>query len=229
MPLQYIDTRIGTENTSTFSNGNCLPYTGVPFGMNYFGVQNGEGSWWFSPSKPLFVGYRLTHQPSPWMGDFSHMLFTPFTGTPQFLGSYHLQSSYRTQDAIFKPHYNEIYSLRYNLLNQLTASTYGMKLKSSSDSNEHVGFVLSAHGGVESIYDENTKTIIGSIMNYAGSEDKEFTMHFAITFDKDVSVRQDTFDNGDPICIIQSLDEEVTLSFASSFISKEQALFKPVS
>ncbi len=224
MPLQYIDTRVGTENTSTYSNGNCLPYTGSPFGMNYFGVQNGEGSWWFSPSKPLFVGFRLTHQPSPWMGDFSHMLFTPFTGNPHFLGTYHLQSSYRTEEATFKPHLNEVYSLRYSLSNQLTASKYGMTLKSTSDNNEAVGFVLSAHEGVTSSYDEATKILTGSIKNFAGSEDKEFTMHFAITFNEDVTVRQDKFDNDEAICIIQSESESLTLSFASSFISADQAV-----
>jgi len=39
MLTQTIDTRHGTANQYHFSNGNCLPYTGVPFGMNYFAPQ----------------------------------------------------------------------------------------------------------------------------------------------------------------------------------------------
>ena len=35
MNIQAIDTRHGTANQHSFSNGNCLPYTGVPFGMNF--------------------------------------------------------------------------------------------------------------------------------------------------------------------------------------------------
>lgn len=37
--IDTIDTRHGTANQHSFSNGNCLPYTGVPFGMNYFAPQ----------------------------------------------------------------------------------------------------------------------------------------------------------------------------------------------
>ena len=34
--LETIDTRFGTASKHAFSRGNTLPYTGVPFGMNYF-------------------------------------------------------------------------------------------------------------------------------------------------------------------------------------------------
>lgn len=39
MNIQAIDTRHGTANQHSFSNGNCLPYTGVPFGMNFYAPQ----------------------------------------------------------------------------------------------------------------------------------------------------------------------------------------------
>ena len=44
--LETIDTRFGTASKHAFSQGNTLPYTGVPFGMNYFVPQtsNQEGS-----------------------------------------------------------------------------------------------------------------------------------------------------------------------------------------
>ena len=71
--LETIDTRFGTASKHAFSRGNTLPYTGVPFGMNYFVPQTSdqEGSWFFDPHLPIFQGIRLTHQPSPWIGDFS--------------------------------------------------------------------------------------------------------------------------------------------------------------
>lgn len=42
-----IDTRVGTYNSHAFSNGNTLPLTGYPFGMNYFALQTNhdKGSW----------------------------------------------------------------------------------------------------------------------------------------------------------------------------------------
>ncbi|VTU68868.1 alpha-1,2-mannosidase (putative) [Lactobacillus plantarum JDM1] [Lactiplantibacillus plantarum] len=75
MKIDQIDIRQGTANSPQHSHGNCLPYSGVPFGMNYFAVQtNGaNGAWFFQPDTPRFEGIRLTHQPSPWIGDYCHL------------------------------------------------------------------------------------------------------------------------------------------------------------
>ena len=64
--LETIDTRLGTASKHAFSRGNTLPYTGVPFGMNYFVPQTSDqdGSWFFDPHLPIFQGIRLTHQQS---------------------------------------------------------------------------------------------------------------------------------------------------------------------
>ena len=58
MNIQHIDTRHGTANQANFSNGNCQPYTGVPFGMNYFAPQTTDqkGSWWLHPDDHTFQG-----------------------------------------------------------------------------------------------------------------------------------------------------------------------------
>ena len=78
---QTIDTRWGSDNHPHYSRGNTLPYTGVPFGMNYFLPQttHEQGAWFFNPNLPIFQGFRLTHQPSPWIGDYAWCLITPIT------------------------------------------------------------------------------------------------------------------------------------------------------
>ena len=76
MDITSIDTRVGTESKYEFSHGNTLPLTGQSFGMNYLSVQTTDNnSWWFQPQDHTFFGLRLTHQPSPWIGDFQHFLF----------------------------------------------------------------------------------------------------------------------------------------------------------
>ena len=45
--------------------------------------------------------YRVTHQPSPWMGDFSHLLMTPVSGSLSELSLFHAQSSYRPEESLF--------------------------------------------------------------------------------------------------------------------------------
>lgn len=223
MKLNLIDTRIGSDNDPSFSNGNALPYTGVPFAMNYFAVQNGSGSWWFDPKKKTFEGFRCTHQPSPWMGDFSHFLITPFTGSPKIQDTFFTQSSYRPEDAVFLPHYNKIESLRYQLVSELTASTYGMMLQSQSTNKQALNFLLSAEKGVQASFDEESQLLTARIRNFAGSEDKDFTMYFSMTFSEKVKVRLDHFRDDSQIVIIESQSPKLTLSFASSFISAKQA------
>lgn len=77
MEIDMIDTRHGTLSTPELSNGNTLPLTGVPFGTNYYAVQTSEGRWWFDPKATIFSGIRLTHQASPWMGDYCYLRFLP--------------------------------------------------------------------------------------------------------------------------------------------------------
>lgn len=127
MLIETIDTRHGTANQYNFSNGNCLPYTGVPFGMNYFAPQTTDqkGNWWFHPKDRVFQGYRLTHQPSPWMGDFSYALFTPVSGDLHSTSLFHTQSSYRPEESVFNPTHISIYQSRYQIKSTLIPSMYG--------------------------------------------------------------------------------------------------------
>jgi hypothetical protein len=57
-----IDTRHGTDNQYSFSHGNCLPYTGVPFGMNYFGgfIQKIEPFRAFASPISLALGWVIS-------------------------------------------------------------------------------------------------------------------------------------------------------------------------
>ena len=76
--LPYVNILQGTDSTWRFSRGNTLPLTQLPFGMNAFAPQNtGIDPWWFSPHARTVEGIRLTHQPSPWIGDFGTMLLAP--------------------------------------------------------------------------------------------------------------------------------------------------------
>ena len=105
MNIQAIDTRHGTANQHSFSNGNCLPYTGVLFGINFYAPQTTDqkGSWWFHPEDRTFQGYRVTHQPSPWIGYFSHLLMTPVSGSLSELSLFNAKSSYRPEESLFSP------------------------------------------------------------------------------------------------------------------------------
>ena len=144
--LETIDTRFGTASKHAFSRGNTLPYTGVPFGMNYFVPQTSdqEGSWFFDPHLPIFQGIRLTHQPSPWIGDYSWLLLTPVTGQLGGDSLFHRQSSYDMDKASFQPHYLKIFSLRYQIETQLTPTCYGASIRLEQKQGKAISLYLHA-------------------------------------------------------------------------------------
>lgn len=220
-----IDTRHGTDNQASFSNGNCLPYTGVPFGMNFFAPQtNGDnGSWWFHPNDHVFQGFRLTHQPSPWMGDFSYLVMLPFNGALKEETVFHAQSSFQPNESVFNPHYLEITTKRYQATSRLIPSMYGGILKTTY-TQKNARFLLSLPGNYQLTVEDN-QTVSGSISNFAGCEDQEFRFYFTLQFKKPFTFDGTSKKNGENECFILDFGdiEEQEIRFGTSFISYEQA------
>ncbi|GGD00195.1 GH92 family glycosyl hydrolase [Enterococcus wangshanyuanii] len=220
-----IDTRHGTDNQHSFSNGNCLPYTGVPFGMNYFAPQtNGDnGSWWFNPRDHVFQGFRLTHQPSPWMGDFSYFVLLPYNGSLKEESLFHAQSSYRPDESVFNPSYLEITEQRYQLTTRLIPSMYGGVLTARYTQPE-ANLLLSLPGKYH-LRIEDAHTVSGSIINYADCEDADFTFYFTLHF-KEPLLKETWLEKaGDNNVVSFSFGdiEEQIVQFGTSFISGTQA------
>ncbi len=102
--------------------------------MNYFAPQTSDqtGNWWFNPYEPVYQGIRLTHQPSPWLGDFASLLLTPVTGELSRDSLFHRQSSYQLDQAIFRPDLLQLQSNRYRLISRLAPSRYGASFEIAS-------------------------------------------------------------------------------------------------
>lgn len=166
---KFTDTRVGTDSVYPYSTGNTLPYTGVPFGMNYFAVQTSKtsGSWWFNPNKTTFEGFRLTHQPSPWMGDFSSLTILPARENID-------SREYNPKDSTFIQHYNQILFVDGEKT-ELTASKDSGIIKYDV---ENPSFVLEAK---KFHLEEKNGQIEGYVKNFSGSEDENFTMHIVIS------------------------------------------------
>lgn len=205
--FRFTDTRVGTLSRYEYSNGNTLPLVGSTHGDNYYAVQtNGDrGSWWFDPKSDSFEGFRLTHQPSPWMGDFSHLLILPFSG--ELEGRKYLPDS-----SLFYPHINQIMFSDGDYANLVS---YDHDAIIDYHSYGKASFLISGEGlELKKVGND----IEGFVVNYAGCEDKNFTMHIKLSFDSDVEFRVD-----DMGYVISSQVEILKLRISTSFISKEQA------
>lgn len=223
MRVTTIDTRHGSFNKRAYSNGNTLPYTGVPFGMNYFVMQNQLGSnWFFDPTLPIFQGIRLTHQPSPWMGDYSSLLITPISGIPS---GHHVetnQTSYDTRRAIFQPHLLKLDLLRYRITTELVPTMRGAKLKLTNNGSKAMGLLLNADGLAETDFNQQEKRLRLKIDQPVNDGKSTLTMTVLLDFSE---INQVNFSSEDNFVSFGTTQKEVEISLSTSFISSEQALF----
>ncbi|WP_311515212.1 GH92 family glycosyl hydrolase [uncultured Streptococcus sp.] len=220
--LETIDTRFGTASKHTFSRGNTLPYTGVPFGMNYFVPQTSdqEGSWFFDPHLPIFQGIRLTHQPSPWIGDYSWLLLTPVTGQLGGNSLFHRQSSYDMDKASFQPHYLKIFSLRYQIETQLSPTCYGASIRLEQKQGKALSLYLHAADEL-TVEQVDKRTLALRQEGETESNKSPLVMFTALAFSTDIlSINQVEQD-----WRIDLTESETQIQLATSFISKEQAFF----
>ena len=220
--LESIDTRFGTASKHAFSRGNTLPYTGVPFGMNYFVPQTSdqEGSWFFDPHLPIFQGIRLTHQPSPWIGDYSWLLLTPVTGEISGDTLFHRQSSYNLERAIFNPHFLKIFSERYQIEMQLSPTCYGASVHLRQIQGKALSLYLHAADELR-VEQVDKRTLALRQEGETETNKSPLVMYTALAFSVEIlSITQEGQD-----WRIDLAGAEVQVQLATSFISKEQALF----
>jgi len=220
--LETIDTRFGTASKHAFSRGNTLPYTGVPFGMNYFVPQTSdqEGSWFFDPHLPIFQGIRLTHQPSPWIGDYSWLLLTPITGEISGDTLFHRQSSYNLERAIFNPHFLKIFSERYQIEMQLSPTCYGASIHLRQIQGKALSLYL--HAADELTVEQVDKRTLALVQEGETKTNKSpLVMYAALAFSVEIlSITQEGQD-----WRVDLDGSETQVQLATSFISKAQALF----
>lgn len=235
--VEWLDTRHGTLNKPGYSNGNTLPYTGTPFGMHYFVLQNQkESNWYFDPTYPISQGIRLTHQPSPWMGDYSWMLFTPVSGTLLSDDVTILQSSYKESEAVFNPHQLIIDSLRYRVKTTVVPTKRGAKLKLVNYGEKNTGLYLSGSGTISYNWDVKEKILSGSMPQSLNDGNNKlllyFTMDLSTVKNTEFKIHQvknskwDSADQGEATSLwieFISDNKEILIDLGTSFISSEMA------
>ncbi len=70
--VEHVDTRRGTDSRHCFSHGNTFPTTARPFGFNFWTplTQADSDTWLYRYDVTSLIGFGLSHQASPWMGDY---------------------------------------------------------------------------------------------------------------------------------------------------------------
>lgn len=218
MLLDYVNAKIGSENEPRFSNGNIFPLTAMPHGTSGWTIQTSakDGNWFYDPRCHAFEGLRLTHQPSPWVGDYGHVLFFPFSGEIDL--SRGITSTFRPKDAVIRPDILSVYLLRYQLRVKLAPTVRGGVFSIENESENETSFAIFPFG--ESNFTLSGKTVSGYTDTLYCLGQKEVREYFYAEF-SDVPYKESPLDKGGKIYTFR--EKRVTVKIAASFISVDQA------
>lgn len=124
--LQYVNICQGTKSQPRFSQGNTLPLVQRPYGFAAFAPQTNSdrGSWFYHPEDRSFEGIRLTHQPSPWIGDWAPLVLTCQTEYP-YGAFWQSWSGFDPDTTILTPGYMKFDLKRPGALLEMSPTEYG--------------------------------------------------------------------------------------------------------
>lgn len=231
--LPYVYNRMGTASVPRFSHGNTLPYTQIPWAMVGFVPQtNGRaGGWYFHAYDHSLEGIRLTHQPSPWIGDYGTILLTPQSGTRGLYEDYASGwSGYRPNEAVMQPDLLSLHFLRQRCTFSLTPTERGAMVQLHFDRTQNMGLTIyPLQGDNHWQYDPASGLLTGWTTGHNQDKPVDFKMHIVLRFDKDAidAAASHSF-------LVNGLGEGFHLAFtrpdvegslATSYISPEQALY----
>lgn len=243
--LDLVNTLQGTESVHSFSHGNTLPITALPFGMNHWAPQsNSDFRWWFRAGERKLQGIRCTHQPSPWIADYAPLLLMPTTGE-RLLHQEQWAGAYRPDQSTFKPHKFETEIIRYRTKLSFVPTHRGAAMKITFPKDELARLIFFCDPGEKGMYrpatiqiDASRSFITGHTNNYHHGAPANFAMYFAMKLTKPITAFG-TFEGERASAKVGStsvnglgagayvewdkLDGPVEARIATSFISAEQA------
>jgi predicted alpha-1,2-mannosidase len=237
--IKYANPLIGAESTFELSSGNTYPAVALPFGMNFWTPQTSvnEDKWLYNYDARKISGFRCTHQPSPWMGDYGAFSIMPMTGS-LFLNDEQRASEFSHAEEVATPYYYKANLKKYDIDVEMTPTTRGALFNFTFPESQSSYILLDALPGESFIrvLPEQQK-IVGYTRNNSGGVPSNFACYFVIAFDKPL-LSYTTWNEeslkamnneitgkhcGAAVKFSTSRNEEIELRVATSFISIQQA------
>lgn len=238
-PEEMVNPLMGTDSKYSFSNGNTYPAITLPWGMNCWSPQTGVNGygWQYVYTADKIRGFKQTHQPSPWMGDYGQFSIMPMTG--HMVINEEKRASWFTHKAeIAKPYYYNVYLSDYDVLTEITPTERAALFQFTFPKSDSSFILIDAfdRGSYIKIIPEENK-IIGYTTRNRGGVPANFKNYFVIQFDKAFSLTNTVDDSivhasqneikslhAQAVVSFKTMKgEQVHLRVASSFISFEQA------
>ncbi|MCL9780694.1 glycoside hydrolase family 92 protein [Vibrio sp. S4M6] len=209
---QFVNPMIGTDSHGDFSHGNKIPYVASPMPMTLWAPQMNDGSWYYAYSHcsdkerscsdssvidPI-TGFRQSHLPSPWIGDYGHFSLMPVPVTTEIgIGSAPTDSAIKSAAVGKFKHENETahpyeYSVTFEngIKTQLTSTRRTGYLRFiSNESTSRV--VLDLQGGGNYIqWDSKEDQFSGYTSNGTGGLPSSFKAFYNMQFFTDDGLKR---------------------------------------
>jgi len=237
-PVDYVNSLIGTNNNKSFSHGNTYPAVARPFGMNFWTPQTGmmNDTWIYTYNSDSIRGFRHTHMPSPWIGDYAAFSIMPVSGKLEIKDK-NRASSFSHAEEIATPYYYAVKLHDSEILSEITATERCGYMQFTFDKNEDNYLVLDAYhqGALIKIIPEK-QMIVGYCQNRFGGTPDNFRSYFVIMFDvpfdsfgvwneKEIFHKKTELTDfyAGAYIKLRSTNKKVGIKIASSFISLDQA------
>lgn len=225
--IDFVRTKQGSASTRRFSNGNTLPLTQLPFGMAAFVPQTASdrGNWFYHPTDRCLEGIRLTHQPSPWIGDYGAILLMPQSGIPETEPE-RRWSGCRTEDQILRPDFLKTTFLRSGATFELTPTQRGaaFRICFPEDGQLHYLSLLPVGGDFLYAVDAKNGRVYGSTNYHCSSQAEKFRMYFTVELSTGLLPEKETTMASSPVALhLAVAGTKVEGRLAISYISQEQA------
>ena len=214
--VEYVNPLMGTDSSRELSTGNTYPAVSRPWGMNFWTPQTGENGdgWQYTYKATHLRGFKQTHQPSPWMGDYAYFSVMPLSD-PKHVTSWF---SHKTETVM--PHYYKVYLADEDLWTEMTATERCAAFRVTTLNDKPVYLAIDTQpekGATEfTKIDDINGVVEGWVSNHDGGVPKNFRNHFVVKFQgpfKKISQK-----NGRLV-----IECPAEFSVASSFISQKQA------
>jgi predicted alpha-1,2-mannosidase len=235
----FVNPLVGTDSENKLSTGNTYPAIALPWGMNFWTPQTGKmgNGWQYTYSVHKIIGFKQTHQPSPWIGDYGAFSIFPETGSLK-INEDERAAWFTHKRETAKPYYYQTYLGDYNVWVEITPTERAAQFQIKYPQTDKSYLLIDAYnqGSYVKVFPKEKK-LIGYCRNNEGGVPKNFQNYFVIYFDKEIDsvytwnktelhagkLEEEGEQVGAVLKFKTKESEIVNLKVASSFISYEQA------
>ncbi|WP_205650481.1 hypothetical protein [Actinoplanes solisilvae] len=217
-----VDTRRGSNSDVSYSRGNTFPGSTVPNGFNFWTpITNGNSDGWLYQYNATTVqGFGVSHQPSPWIGDYSQLQVMPMTGSVKTTPDAR-KSTFSHANEVAKAHYYKTQLDTYGVTAEMTPTDHAgvMRFKYPATSESVIVFDTIDKVGGSITVNASARTITGYL------DHKGPRLYFSATVDKAIAASGNVSGQGVTswIRFATTANEQVTLRMATSYMSVAQA------